>query len=565
MTKKLVSFDDQAEPGEGLPAAVKAELKRTYGTKAEVGEVVAQVESVAAHSLPRSLVPSMSVEVDVNEAVALVGEAQVDLTTYVGGTNAVVHPSLLFFDEGWNGYRYWMAYTPYNGGDPQVENPSIAVSNDGEKWVTPPGLTNPIEPSPPGPGYLADPVLFMTPDGATMNMVFKVNDARKQLVLRTSTDGVAWTSKQVILDNTYEDVSPAILWDQIHGYRMWTIVYDPAVTGGVNTMYVRTAADPAGPWSAPVACTASGLPEGALSNGAKIWHIDIKRVGQEYHAVMTTAPDAGQPAGVGAQCWFGKSTDGLAWTYGRKPIMPTGNFTQQGFYKAAILPKLTPAGLSYDMWYSGTGEYRMYKTRVAFDRTRRRDQIVNSILAARTALAPWVFADDFNRADSTTGLGVATTGQTWTKTLGGDFGIQSGRLYLPAAANSRAVVNVGASNVRVGADFPVIGAAGWVIFRYVDGNNLWRFGHSGSGVIQLHKIVAGTLTDVSAVGGQSRFNRLRDGDRLEVEAVGSRIALFLNGIEFWSTEDSANLSGTSVGVNADNTTVRMDNITVRAL
>ena len=36
MTKKLVSFDDQAEPGEGLPAAVKSELNATYGRKARV-------------------------------------------------------------------------------------------------------------------------------------------------------------------------------------------------------------------------------------------------------------------------------------------------------------------------------------------------------------------------------------------------------------------------------------------------------------------------------------------------------------------------------------------------
>ena len=35
MTKKLVSFDDQAEPGEGLPAAVKAELNNTYADKSE--------------------------------------------------------------------------------------------------------------------------------------------------------------------------------------------------------------------------------------------------------------------------------------------------------------------------------------------------------------------------------------------------------------------------------------------------------------------------------------------------------------------------------------------------
>ena len=42
MTKKLVSFDDQAEPGEGLPAAVKAELKATYAPTTGVTAVVTE-------------------------------------------------------------------------------------------------------------------------------------------------------------------------------------------------------------------------------------------------------------------------------------------------------------------------------------------------------------------------------------------------------------------------------------------------------------------------------------------------------------------------------------------
>lgn len=45
MTKKLVSFDDQAEPGEGLPAAVKAELNNTYGP-----DVMHEVIGVEAES-----------------------------------------------------------------------------------------------------------------------------------------------------------------------------------------------------------------------------------------------------------------------------------------------------------------------------------------------------------------------------------------------------------------------------------------------------------------------------------------------------------------------------------
>src|SRR5690348_14420171 len=67
--------------------------------------------------VPRSLTPTQPVDVDVNEAIAVVGETQTAITTYAGSPNAIVHPSLLFFDEGWNGWRYWMAYTPYNGGD----------------------------------------------------------------------------------------------------------------------------------------------------------------------------------------------------------------------------------------------------------------------------------------------------------------------------------------------------------------------------------------------------------------------------------------------------------------
>ena len=45
MTKKLVSFDDQAEPGQGLPAAVKAELNNTYGDKVKVDELATEAET----------------------------------------------------------------------------------------------------------------------------------------------------------------------------------------------------------------------------------------------------------------------------------------------------------------------------------------------------------------------------------------------------------------------------------------------------------------------------------------------------------------------------------------
>ena len=41
---------------------------------------------------------------------------------------------VLNFEKPWNGYRYWMAYTPYPGADQRKENPHVCVSNDRIHW-----------------------------------------------------------------------------------------------------------------------------------------------------------------------------------------------------------------------------------------------------------------------------------------------------------------------------------------------------------------------------------------------------------------------------------------------
>lgn len=51
---------------------------------------------------------------------------------------------MIAFPEPWNGYRYWMAYTPYPYANGSEENPSICASNDMLYWETPEGLANPI-------------------------------------------------------------------------------------------------------------------------------------------------------------------------------------------------------------------------------------------------------------------------------------------------------------------------------------------------------------------------------------------------------------------------------------
>lgn len=72
------------------------------------------------------------------------GSAVLNIETYIDGENQPTHPSVIDMKQTWNGYRYWMTYSPYPNADGAEENPCVCVSNDMLHWVTPSGLYNPI-------------------------------------------------------------------------------------------------------------------------------------------------------------------------------------------------------------------------------------------------------------------------------------------------------------------------------------------------------------------------------------------------------------------------------------
>ena len=182
------------------------------------------------------------------------GAHDLTIPTYDGSGEAV-HPDVYDAGEGntWNGYRYWMAMTPYPGGDASYENPSILASDDGETWVVPTGLTNPIEPQP-GSGINSDPDLTMI-DG-TLYCVWRwanPGTAAKFYCL-SSTDGVTWGNKTEIVDDTTKgsDLSPSIV-------QVGSTFYMYTRRKGQNpSVFCRTASAITGPWSEPVAVAGSG-------------------------------------------------------------------------------------------------------------------------------------------------------------------------------------------------------------------------------------------------------------------------------------------------------------------
>src|SRR5215208_6402246 len=53
---------------------------------------------------------------------AFVAPTLIPAVTY-DGSGQLVHPDAAVFPRGWQGKRYWIAATPYPGGNPKYENP----------------------------------------------------------------------------------------------------------------------------------------------------------------------------------------------------------------------------------------------------------------------------------------------------------------------------------------------------------------------------------------------------------------------------------------------------------
>ncbi|HUD20969.1 MAG TPA: hypothetical protein VMQ44_02795 [Candidatus Saccharimonadales bacterium] len=177
---------------------------------------------------------------------------QCTIPTY-DGSNQPAHPSVVYIPGSLSGYTYWMAMTPLpNGTDNTKENPSIVASNDGNTWVVPAGLTNPVVPYPGGGTYNHDPDLFW--DGTLLWLIYgHAGGGENNLYARSSSDGISWGAASLILALPPTNVSPCLAKTKT-GYAMW--VNDATVTGIIR-MYTAPAV--LGPWTANPATTYGGV------------------------------------------------------------------------------------------------------------------------------------------------------------------------------------------------------------------------------------------------------------------------------------------------------------------
>lgn len=276
------------------------------------------------------------------------------IPTYDGSGQAV-HPDVIYFTDGWNGYKYWMIMTPYPASNAQFENPSILNSNDGTTWTVPTGLTNPLANWPGGAGSNGDVALLMTPDNITMYAFwYETNgSSTNKIKYRTTTSGSSFVAEQTLFDVPYFTLTvPTFLYDGSQ-YRCWSV----DITASPYLMHQRTCATPVGTYSGSTLCTWVNKPS------KDIWHIDVFKHGKMYHGFFTFCDTA--TYGNNSTLYFATSPDGLVWTVQSSPLLaPTGGSTwdRSYVYRSCGVPTATGYDVFYSAWRGDTNQWHIGRT-----------------------------------------------------------------------------------------------------------------------------------------------------------------------------------------------------------
>lgn len=191
-----------------------------------------------------------------------------------------VHPSLIDFKteygmESWQGFRYWMAFTPYPNFNSSVENPSLLVSKDGFNWINPPSIQNPLEAKPQGAlntSYNSDPELIFDPEQNQLVLYWREyrQNVYEKIWVKKIGSNFKKSDKTLCFENPWKSsnglvLSPTVWRKSAKEWYMWT-------TNGAFKVYCYSSNDGV-VWSSGQLCNVAW----DLWGGGYIpWHIAVK-------------------------------------------------------------------------------------------------------------------------------------------------------------------------------------------------------------------------------------------------------------------------------------------------
>lgn len=267
--------------------------------------------------------------------------------TYDGSGN-VVEPTVIYFPREWRGFSYWMAVSPYPDWNAKFENPSILVSQDGQGWRVPPGLTNPIYL--PTEGNLADATVFYDNDSDQL-WVYFLNDVpgidyHESLLRTTSADGIEWSKPEVLISGSNTFVNSPSVGKVGSIYYLWAADTGIGCASQTSTINRRTSSDGVN-WSLPLALNIS-------QPGYVLWHLNVLFVPskRQFMTLFAAYP-------LGSDCahtrlFFANSRDGVNWqTYLDTELDISTGWDSGEIYRSSLV--YDPSSSLLRVWYSAVG------------------------------------------------------------------------------------------------------------------------------------------------------------------------------------------------------------------
>ncbi len=255
------------------------------------------------------------------------------LATY-DSSGQTVHPDIAHGHGAASGF--WLAITPYPGGDATHENPSIFRSSDTQQWDQPAGVSNPLATPNAVTGYQSDPDILFNPSDQRLWMYYRsYTTATNTISVIHSSDGSSWDAPTVVLSTpAHQVVSPSIVRNGPEApWEMWSVNAGPqGCTATSTTVERRTSTDGLN-WG-------SAATTDLVQPGQVIWHIDVEWVPgrAEYWAVYNTFV-SGENCATHA-LYLARSTDGAHWITSPSPIARSGliDAFADVIYRSSFLP-----------------------------------------------------------------------------------------------------------------------------------------------------------------------------------------------------------------------------------
>jgi len=263
------------------------------------------------------------------------------MTPTYDGSGQAVHPDVVHVPDGWNGYDYWMVMTPYPNSSDFYENLSILASNDNQNWIVPPGVTNPLAPTP--NGHNDDPDMLLV-DGEMIIYYNETNDDGNTYLNRlASIDGINWGTPQTVITLPNYIMSPSVIYED-SVYTMWYVRSPAGCTSSYQDFFLRKSTDGFN-WGPE-------QPANLELSERILWHVDVQKMDSLYTMLFISYPEGSTCSH--SQLYYAESADGIEWTANQYPLLVPSimGWDNYNVYRGSFILN----GAYLRIWYSGRSE-----------------------------------------------------------------------------------------------------------------------------------------------------------------------------------------------------------------